>query len=243
MYHEKHYEFNYGFEWCNDGMEIMSFDLAFEYIDEYHSNRVKNSERNFDRGTLQVPKDIIQEMLTDIPVRKNYLIYVIEEWFEDTLLDEVSTMIGRDDISIEKKVQLEQEYMLRRSTLFDIEIIIKLTMSKNKELKGCKVVLSENMPINVALRKFKQVVNEAGVLETLKEKMYEYSGDPLVCSPCDQTEAQKLVEIAENFAIGFSEWLRTKVYYEHLTKEFMYRGDTYKSEKDLIRVYKKENNL
>jgi O-antigen biosynthesis protein WbqP len=32
---------------------------------------------------------------------------------------------GRDDISIEKKVQLEQEYMLRRSTLFDIEIIIK----------------------------------------------------------------------------------------------------------------------
>ena len=32
---------------------------------------------------------------------------------------------GRDDISIEKKVQLEQEYMYVRSTLFDIEIIIK----------------------------------------------------------------------------------------------------------------------
>ena len=32
---------------------------------------------------------------------------------------------GRDDISIEKKVQLEQEYMHKRSTLFDIEIIIK----------------------------------------------------------------------------------------------------------------------
>jgi O-antigen biosynthesis protein WbqP len=32
---------------------------------------------------------------------------------------------GRDDISIEKKVVLEQEYMNRRSTLFDIEIIIK----------------------------------------------------------------------------------------------------------------------
>ena len=32
---------------------------------------------------------------------------------------------GRDDISIEKKVQLEQEYMKKRSTLFDIEIIIK----------------------------------------------------------------------------------------------------------------------
>ena len=32
---------------------------------------------------------------------------------------------GRDDISIEKKVQLEQEYMYKKSTLLDIEIIIK----------------------------------------------------------------------------------------------------------------------
>jgi len=32
---------------------------------------------------------------------------------------------GRDDISIEKKVQFEQEYLKRRSTLLDIEIIIK----------------------------------------------------------------------------------------------------------------------
>ena len=32
---------------------------------------------------------------------------------------------GRDDVSIEKKVELEQEYMNKRSTLFDIEIIIK----------------------------------------------------------------------------------------------------------------------
>ena len=32
---------------------------------------------------------------------------------------------GRDDISIEKKVQLEQDYMNKRSTLFDIEIIVK----------------------------------------------------------------------------------------------------------------------
>lgn len=32
---------------------------------------------------------------------------------------------GRDDISIEKKVQLEQEYLCKKSTLFDIEIIIK----------------------------------------------------------------------------------------------------------------------
>lgn len=32
---------------------------------------------------------------------------------------------GRDDISIEKKVQFEQEYLYTKSFLFDIEIIIK----------------------------------------------------------------------------------------------------------------------
>ena len=32
---------------------------------------------------------------------------------------------GRDEISIEKKVQLEQEYLYKKSNLFDLEIIIK----------------------------------------------------------------------------------------------------------------------
>jgi O-antigen biosynthesis protein WbqP len=32
---------------------------------------------------------------------------------------------GRDDISIEKKVELEQEYLYKRTLLLDIEIIIK----------------------------------------------------------------------------------------------------------------------
>lgn len=32
---------------------------------------------------------------------------------------------GRDDISVEKKVQLEQEYLTRKSFLFDLEILVK----------------------------------------------------------------------------------------------------------------------
>jgi O-antigen biosynthesis protein WbqP len=32
---------------------------------------------------------------------------------------------GRDELTLEKKVQLEQEYLLQKSFLFDIEIIIK----------------------------------------------------------------------------------------------------------------------
>jgi O-antigen biosynthesis protein WbqP len=32
---------------------------------------------------------------------------------------------GRDEISIAQKVQLEQEYLYKKSFLFDVEIIIK----------------------------------------------------------------------------------------------------------------------
>jgi O-antigen biosynthesis protein WbqP len=42
---------------------------------------------------------------------------------------------GRDEISIEKKVQLEQEYLYKKSLLFDIEIIIK-TFTKVLFSKG-----------------------------------------------------------------------------------------------------------
>jgi small subunit ribosomal protein S21 len=45
-------------------------------------------------------------------------------------------------------------------------------MSKNKEIRGCKIILGDNMPINVALRKFKQKVDDSGILETVKSKMY-----------------------------------------------------------------------
>jgi small subunit ribosomal protein S21 len=44
-------------------------------------------------------------------------------------------------------------------------------MSKNKVLLGRKVIVGE-LPLNVALRKFKQKVDDSGVLEDLKEKMF-----------------------------------------------------------------------
>lgn len=44
-------------------------------------------------------------------------------------------------------------------------------MSKNKTLTGRKVILGE-MPLNVALRKFKQRVDDSGVLEEIKDRMH-----------------------------------------------------------------------
>jgi small subunit ribosomal protein S21 len=45
-------------------------------------------------------------------------------------------------------------------------------MSKNnKPILGNKVIVGD-MPLNVALRKFKQKVDDSGVLETLRSKMF-----------------------------------------------------------------------
>lgn len=46
-------------------------------------------------------------------------------------------------------------------------------MSRNKERsRGLKVIVGENMPINVALRKFKQKVDDSGKLEEVKKRMF-----------------------------------------------------------------------
>jgi small subunit ribosomal protein S21 len=41
----------------------------------------------------------------------------------------------------------------------------------NKPISGNKIIVGD-MPINVALKKFKQKVDDSGVLETLRSKMF-----------------------------------------------------------------------
>lgn len=46
-------------------------------------------------------------------------------------------------------------------------------MSKNKERgRGTRVIVGETMPINVALRKFKQKIDDSGKLEEVKKRMF-----------------------------------------------------------------------
>ncbi|WP_395652650.1 hypothetical protein [Brevundimonas sp.] len=53
----------------------------------------------------------------------------------------------------------------------------------------------------------------------------------------------KCEQVADEFAIGFGEWIRKETYYEHLTKEFIYKRNVYESEKELLEIYKKEKGL
>jgi small subunit ribosomal protein S21 len=44
-------------------------------------------------------------------------------------------------------------------------------MNRNKKLRGTGVIVGD-MPINVALRKFKQKVDDSGKLEDVKDSMF-----------------------------------------------------------------------
>ena len=73
---------------------------------------------------------------------------------------------------------------------------------------------------------------------TLKEKFKEILTAFWINDWEDECE-----KVVDEFAIGFAEWIRKEVYYEHLTKEFIYKRNVYESEKELLEIYKKEKGL
>lgn len=46
-----------------------------------------------------------------------------------------------------------------------------MSRNKNKPLQGTKIILGD-MPVDVAIRKFKQRVDDLGILEEVKSRMY-----------------------------------------------------------------------
>jgi len=98
IYHLKSYDTRHDFEFCKNGKQIMNLALFFEETDD----NTPTSEREFESSTLSIPTDFVDGILGIFPIRKNYLNYIIEEWFEDTFLSKISNMIGRNDISVEE---------------------------------------------------------------------------------------------------------------------------------------------
>ena len=100
MYYKKSYESTHSFEWCNNGNEICNLRLYFDVNYDVYDDKRPTSERQLESATLSIPKDVINDLSQDIPVRRNYLRYLIEEWFEDNLLSVVQQKMERNDIYV-----------------------------------------------------------------------------------------------------------------------------------------------
>jgi hypothetical protein len=78
----------------------MDISLFFDNDDSVFDDKRKTEERDFDSGLLLIPKNILNDLASDIPVRVSYLKYLIEEWFDDTYLGEIQNKMGRNDIYV-----------------------------------------------------------------------------------------------------------------------------------------------
>jgi len=139
MYHLKSYKTRHDFEFCKNGKTIMNLVLFFEETDD----NTPTSDREFETSTLTIPSNFVDGILGIFPIRKNYLNYIIEEWFEDTFLSKISNMMGRNDISVDELGLSDRVYTcvppikeVPEGVTQDemIDYIMKNTLHKRKDL-------------------------------------------------------------------------------------------------------------
>lgn len=100
MNYTKSYESTSSFEWCKNGKEIMDFRMYFNTDKNVYDDRRKMRERDFESGQLLIPQEFLDSISSYFPIRRNYLRYLVEEWFEDNFLDEVNRAMDRNDIYV-----------------------------------------------------------------------------------------------------------------------------------------------
>jgi hypothetical protein len=96
--------YRFDFEFCKNGRDIA--ELITEFEDESPDWGPQDerplSERKFKEASLHIYPVMVDELLSDIPIRRHYLIYLIEEWFEDTYLDKIQRMLNRNDLHLDR---------------------------------------------------------------------------------------------------------------------------------------------
>jgi hypothetical protein len=78
---------NLGEDWCVDGKETIS---AYYYFDE----------GRFDKGQLIVAKEIVETISKLFSVKQSYVLHVIEEWYEDTMIPKFEQIVGESGLYI-----------------------------------------------------------------------------------------------------------------------------------------------
>jgi len=143
MYYKETYKSRHDFDWCNNGLEIASVILNFNNNEDVYDDKRPTSERDFEKGSVTIPKSLIDDLVNYVPIRRNYLKYKIEEWFEDNILPSVIDKMGRTDIYINeiieypKKVEVCVPPVEKPEGVTEedmIELILKTTLYKRDEL-------------------------------------------------------------------------------------------------------------
>jgi hypothetical protein len=87
-------------DWCINGKETISASYYFE-----------NGE--FQKGSLSISKKIVKSLSDLLSIRRTYVIHVIEEWYDDTMVPKFEEITGQSGLSIDDVDVWDKEYPCR----------------------------------------------------------------------------------------------------------------------------------
>jgi hypothetical protein len=87
-------------DWCINGKETIS---AFYYFEE----------GKFERGSISISKKIVESLSNLLSIRRSYVIHVIEEWYDDTMVPKFEEISGESGLSIDDVDVWDKEHPCR----------------------------------------------------------------------------------------------------------------------------------
>jgi len=91
---------NFREDWCINGKETISAHYYFE-------------KGEFQKGSLSISKKIIESLSNLLSIRHSYLIHVIEEWYDDTMVPKFEEIVGESGLSINDVDVWDKEHPCR----------------------------------------------------------------------------------------------------------------------------------
>lgn len=92
---------NYGMflheDWCINGKETI---IAIYYFDK----------GKFENGHLIVSEKIVESLFNLLSIRRSYVLHVIEEWYDDTMVPKFEQITGESGLSIDEIDTLDKEH-------------------------------------------------------------------------------------------------------------------------------------
>ena len=92
---------NFREDWCINGKETIS---AFYYFEK----------GEFQKGSLLISKKIIESLSNLLSIRRSYVIHVIEEWYDNTMVPKFEEIVGESGLSINDVDVLDKEHPCRQ---------------------------------------------------------------------------------------------------------------------------------
>ena len=84
-------------DWCVNGKETITSFYYFE-------------EGEFQKGRLSISKKIVESLSNLLSIRRSYVIHVIEEWYDETMVPKFEKIMGVSGLSIDEVDVLDKEH-------------------------------------------------------------------------------------------------------------------------------------